>query len=536
MGFALPRNLWRERAPDNDPPGVIPAKLPRAIDQIGWAFTWGCVGFLLYFTWSAAGDKAVALEINQFLWWQNIGLKLWLPLVVPYTIISVAVPILVKFGLPMFMEFDGKKPRQAWPKWWSAVLVVGGSLVIIAGSFVVQNDARLEQNRTGAVQVQQAAANKAAVDAEIDELRSQLRVLTEDGQARPTIEGKAAREGAAGWPVKVAEAESQFKAGQPVDVNRIRRAQSAAIAADTLRDKITTKIGQKAAMPTEAAVADRVVKEGDSATAVVDFVKQWRSLLLALIADLGALFCTWLAMRLTDIRAQQLADWNAVHNAPVSEAGVDLRITDGTDQWQPVPNETTYDENGDELIPVRRRKEVHYRRKAKKKDDAQAPLNASDSRAPVANQVVSEPRELESEAPLEVVREAYDSSFEGRDGADEPLVSGNENPSPDAHLQLLEVEETHSGLPDESPERMAEYVRDGEVLDALGERGTEASLTGDDAGGDDQLNAPLEAPDEQITWDDEGEQAEPQEPEDHDQNPAETPLPNGEGVLVKAAE
>jgi hypothetical protein len=390
------------------------------------------------------------------------------------------------------------------------VLVVGGSLVIIAGSFVVQNDARLEQNRTGAVQVQQAAANKAAVDAEIDELRSQLRVLTEDGQARPTIEGKAAREGAAGWPVKVAEAESQFKAGQPVDVNRIRRAQSAAIAADTLRDKITTKIGQKAAMPTEAAVADRVVKEGDSATAVVDFVKQWRSLLLALIADLGALFCTWLAMRLTDIRAQQLADWEAVHNAPVSEAGVDLRITDGTDQWQPVPNETTYDENGDELIPVRRRKEVHYRRKAKKKDDAQAPLNATDPRAPVANQVGSEPRELESEAPLEVVREAYDSSFEGRDEVD-----AQEDQQADEPLDAETSEAVFSVQAEEGN---------------AAEDGAGAELSGG------ILDAPLQTPDEQITWDDEGEPSEPQEPEDHDQDTAETPLPNGEGVLVKAAE
>lgn len=388
MGFALPRISWRERTPDNDPAGVIPAKLPRAIDQIGWAFTWGCIGFLLYFTWSAAGNKAVALEIDQFLWWRDLGIKLWLPLVVPYTIISVAVPILVKFGLPMFMQFQWGAPRQSWPKGWSAVLVVGGSLVIIAGSFVVQNDARLEQNRTGAVQVQQAAANKAAVDAEIGELRNQLRVLTEDGQSRPTIEAKAAREGAAGWPAKITEAEAQEAAGRPVDVDRFRRAKSAAIAADSLRDKITSKIGEKAAMPTEAAVAKRVVEEGDSATAFVDFVKQWRSLLLALISDLGALFCTWLAMRLMDIRAQQLADWEAVHAAPVAEAGVDLRLEDQTDTAQPMPQESIWEEDpvtGElvEKIRMRRKKEEWFVTKTPRK--LRKPK--TDPRAPVANEV-----------------------------------------------------------------------------------------------------------------------------------------------------
>lgn len=515
MGFALPRISWRERAPDNDPPGVTPAWLVRSVNAIAWLFVLILVMTVFLRSLDIARDKAVPLEITHAGTWVG-QIAFFFPLFAPLVLAAVALPWTAKVIIPAFCTFDWKDKRQRAPKIWCGVIAVFVAIVTMTSGFPLYHGAFNERFKQEAVRMEQVDQSHAKLEADLAAIEADLKDIT--NPALTTYQAQASREGAAAWAKRVAIAKAQ----NDWQADAIERALASAERGDQLRKQRSEAIKALAVAPTKAQAMEQVKGvESYGSDKMVDFINAWWGFALFIVIELCALIAGWLAYMMAMVRTRQLADWESVHSEPVADAGIDLRITDGTDQWQPVPNETTYDENGDELIPVRRRKEVHYRRKPKKKDDAQAPLNATDPRAPVANQVVSEPRELESEAPLEVVREAYDSSFEGQDEVDDQGEQHADEPLASLQNDFASLPDPVDNIHDDTDLGVRGSFSDG-VDSVLAEDGVDA--------------APLETPDEQITWDDEGEQAEPQEPEYHDQDPAETPLPNGEGVLVKAAE
>lgn len=528
-----------------DPPGVVPAWLVRMADLTSWILIAALMYFLFLWTLEISGDRATPLLISKAGIWELNTAFYW-PLLIGFLGSAIGLPLLAKIGIPIFCELSFKKPGQGWPKFWMLILIILTSLVIIAGNMHVINGARLEKNREGAVKVELNDQARGALQANLDAINQDLADIT--NPALTTYQAQSAREGAAAWAKRVATAKAQ----NDYQADAIERAMASAERGDQLRKDRKAAMLALAGAPTQAAAAERIVTQGDWVTSLVDEIDRVRAVMLGAVQDLAALLLGWIAYRLAAVRKQQLADWEAVHAEPHAEPGVDLRITDGTDQWQPVPNETTYDpDTGEELIPVRRRKEVHYRRKPKsKKDDAQAPIGASDPRASAANQLGSEEletmgaddgirSELAADAGLDdsaalpawdtrgVTRDLgldYELDAAGSvefqqaetfDAASQPGISGH------AAASAGEDESLTHAQPEEDQQDLGADDRDG--ADGFG---------GPDLLDDEPLDAaPLETPDEQALWNEVSETSELAEPEN-----AETPLPNGEGVLVHTDE
>ena len=477
MGFALPRNLWPQREPDFDPPGVVPAWLVRMADLTSWILIAALMYFLFLWTLEISGDRATPLLISKAGIWELNTAFYW-PLLIGFLGSAIGLPLLAKIGIPIFCELSFKKPGQGWPKFWMLILIILTSLVIIAGNMHVINGARLEKNREGAVKVELNDQARGALQANLDAINQDLADIT--NPALTTYQAQASREGAAAWAKRVAIAQAQ----KDYQADAIARALAAAERGDQLRADRKAAMLALAGAPTQAAAAERIVTQGDWVTSLVDEIDRVRAVMLGAVQDLAALLLGWIAYRLAAVRKQQLADWEAVHAEPHAEAGVDLRITDGTDQWQVEPQTVEYDEEGNELVKVRRRKEVHYRRKPKpKKDESQAPLNADDPRASAANQLELQGEEEVSDEAEQEAASAYQADAAETVG-DDPWVA--------------------DAVTDPAREVEAQALPEGDIT-----------------------HAPLEAPDEQALWNEVSETSELAQPEN-----AETPLPNGEGIVV----
>lgn len=590
-----------KRDDDLDIPGAPAAWLCRAADFASWVLIVSLMYFLWLYTLEIAGDRAIPLRLGEAGIWTLNAAFYW-PLLIGFTLSAIGLPLLTKIGIPIYCELNYKKPGQGWPKFWMLVLIVLTSFVLIAGNLHIINDARLEKNRAGAVKTEQADMARGALEANLASINQDLADIT--NPALTTYQAQAAREGAESWAKRVAIAKAQ----KDYQADAIARAQAAAERGDALRAQRKEAIAALAAAPTKAAAVDRVVKDGDWATGIADEVDKARSLLFSVVQDIAALLMGWIAYRLWQVRSQKIADHEAAQAK--EEDGGDLRITDQTQIPQPIPGEvqmfeepagsgimvekifvrTGYKEDG--VTPHGYWRQLP-RKRSKSQEEADAAAaerdngqrnpadwfvrNASDSRAPVANQVeLGDENALETALDVggemaqhsagrlgddirdagnavdvvdmggvdsstsgfdvvrssdgdlgdrddpnlvldrqESIRTAYESSFEGQ-GQDE-VDAQEDQPSALAETSMGDEEgapasdvPASSGIEaDESEPELVEIA-----LDA----------------------APLQTPDEQITWDDESEPSEPQEPEYHDPETAETPLPNGEGVLVKAAE
>lgn len=492
----------------HDPPGVLKQRYVTAAAVLAWGAYAALVYVVLVRGLQLARDTAFPLTIG------NIGtveraepINIWFPLFPVAFFLAALLPLATKYCIAFIVSIKGKDALSRWAKGILIVITLACIVSTLTATGPLMIESASGKYREAAVQGELVEARRDAEQANYDRMAESLKTM----QTGTSVEAAAAREGVAGWSAKVAIAKKQLDAGQlpQARYDRIERASSAAAAREDLERKMQEQQVKIASLPTAStAVASVKSDESHGAQEFAEVSSAYWPLSAFFALEMIAVFFGLIELVLMLTRDRQLADWEAVHNQPTEQAGIDLRITDGTDQWQPTPQETTFDEEGNELVPVRRKKEVYYRKKGgKKKDDAQAPLNASDSRAPVANQVELQPNDLGAD---DVLRATADASGEVLDS----------NPTADLHsVDALQSE------PFSDAER-----------DAWIDRNLGSDLDDSSAEELTATRAAYESSFEGQGQDEVDEVGVQQEPEDHDTDPAETPLPNGEGVLIKAAE
>jgi hypothetical protein len=526
--MALPRLQWplafdsSAREPDFDPPGVVPAWLVRMADLTSWILIAALMYFLWLWTLDISGDRATPLMLGKAGVWE-LNTSFYWPLLIGFMGSAIGLPLLAKIGIPIFCELSFKKPGQGWPKFWMLILIILTSLVIIAGNMHVINGARLEKNREGAVRVELNGQARGALQANLDAINQDLADIT--NPALTTYQAQASREGAAAWAKRVAIAQAQ----KDYQADAIARALAAAERGDQLRKDRKAAMLALAAAPTQAAAAERIVTQGDWVTGLVDEIDRVRAVMLGAVQDLAALLLGWIAYRLAAVRKQQLADWEAVHAEPHAEAGIDLRLDDRSNETQVRPQETILEfdpETGEQVekIRVRYKNEDYFRKKPTRKPRARK----DDPRAPAANQV-----ELQGE---DEVSDEGDLQPGYREAATDPGAAPEQEI---ASAPIQEDQTFYASSDEEYPEAdragfdasdgVLETSRDdADLWEAERSDSPEALLEPVEIHQHEHtVDAPLETPDEQALWNEVSETSELAEPEN-----AETPLPNGEGIVV----
>ena len=218
MRFAFPQPVAKEP----DPPGVIPAWLPKQLKALSWLATAGVFYVLWLFSLSAAKDAAAALNITHAGTWTG-SLLFYFPVVAGYLLIALVVAWTGKVAIPAFVSLTWKE--NAWPKAWMLVIVIAVSAVIIAGSITVQTETRFEGNRGAAVAVEQVGQGRAALEAQKAQAEKELQTMMDN---RNSYLAQAASVGAAQWQASYIDP----LAPNDPQRDRIIRALGAARAAD----------------------------------------------------------------------------------------------------------------------------------------------------------------------------------------------------------------------------------------------------------------------------------------------------------------
>jgi len=367
MRFAFPQPVAKEP----DPPGVIPAWLPKQLKALSWVATAGVFYVLWLFSLSAAKDAAAALHITHAGTWQG-DLLFYFPVIAGYLLIALVVAWTGKVAIPAFVSLTWKD--NAWPKGWMLIIVLSVSAVIIAGSITVQTETRFEGNRDAAVKVEQVGQGRAALVAQKEQAEKELQTMMDN---RNAYLAQAASVGAAEWQ------KSYIDPLAPTDPQRDRiiRALGAARAADEKRKAIAALTVAIATAPTEASVAKRVtVGEADNAMAsFVDWLGSIRSILLAILQDIACLLLPWIAMRTEQARQRQLAAF-APQVATVDESHMIPHFVDQVTPQPMDPPMEAYDEHGERLVF----RKGHFAKKARKgkakESDKPVPLSDTDPR------------------------------------------------------------------------------------------------------------------------------------------------------------
>lgn len=417
-----------------DPPGVIPESLVKSAKLAAWIAFAVLVYFLWLYTLDIAKDRAAPLYISHAGQW--IGeIKFWFPYIVGFAGIAVGIPYVAKIAIPVFMSMTWRE--NLWPKAWSLFIAIAVSLVVIAGTFTVQGETIIESGRESAVAVAQAGQERAGLEASIVGAEAELKTMMDN---RNAYLAQAASVGAAEWERSYVQ---QARREKDARLPQIERALGAARAADAKREEIKALRQQLARSTTTEALVERVETPRNAwIGATLDWLEGARAMLLALVMDIVCLLMPWIALRLEQARARQLA----------MVRGETFVMGDGRPAWadeshmirdhraeakaEPAPmdaayqGDVIYDGNtGDEMSWVegyvnKRQKWVpgHYRKTGKKKpvvvDDVGVVLE-SDSRAArseaMAAEVIEEPERSESEVeakPSEVTSDVAEAPAE----------------------------------------------------------------------------------------------------------------------------
>lgn len=294
---ALASLLQRKR--DEDPPGVtVPAYLVRSAKLASWMAYFALVYFLWLYTLDIARDRSADLRLTSAGTWSG-DLSFSFPYIVGFAVVAIGIPYVAKLAIPTFMSLTWRD--HAWPKAWSLFIAFSVSLVVIAGTFTVQGDTLLERDRNAAVAVAGVEQNNAARQGRISALESELRTMMEN---RNSYLAQAASVGAAEWQRSYID---QTSASDP-QRDRIVRALGAARRADSIRAELSALREQAATATTAVAVQGRVATESTTwIAATLAWLEGARAMLLSLVMDIVCLLMPWIAMRLEQARATQLA-------------------------------------------------------------------------------------------------------------------------------------------------------------------------------------------------------------------------------------
>jgi low affinity Fe/Cu permease len=299
----------RQAARPIDPPQVtVPEWLVRAAYFASWVAMASLVYFLWLYTLDVARDRAGAMHVTHAGAW--IGdLKFWFPYIAGFAIVAFGIPYVAKIAIPTFMTLDWR--QNFWPKSWALVIALAVSLVVVSGTFAVQGDTLMERDRESAVAVEQVGNSRAALQAEIDGLTADLNTAMNNPNR---IMAQAASVGVLGgaeeWERSyVAQARATGDARLPL----LERATGAARAAKAASDRRADLRRQLAMAPTAASVQGEVVTARTSWIAdTLGWLEGVRAILLSLVMDIVALMMPWIALRLEQARARQLASATGV--------------------------------------------------------------------------------------------------------------------------------------------------------------------------------------------------------------------------------
>lgn len=450
------------------------ATICAAIVEWYWALLF-CIEATGHIDWNyetAFGSQTSA----QALW--NFAFSAHWPVLAGLVCATVPIVMLSMVWLPVQFAMRG---TGRWRR--GTVILVGilaNVLVIVSGT-VVMNYNRQEQVREALVVQETAAANRGAIQAQIDAVSADLARLT-DRRINNEYAATAANVGAEAYRAQYMSEEALRRSPeQRRDI--IVRALGAAERADALRAERTALFQQLAQAPTEAAVAANVEDTvGRELNAFAQYVEVWRPPFVALICTLIGIFGAWWVLALM----QGLNPRDVLRSGWADEAHriEDLREQEAvTPQPMDKPREAVFDaETGEELVPVK----ATWRRKPKRKGKA-------------------EQVEIAPEIPPDETGVAHDGG--GRMASEPRHVPDLPSPEDDAanrepDAQAEQAQETEQGE--------AVQSHDGDAVDVH----SEITLS-------DEETLALEA------LDSEGEE---------DQQSEEIALPEGEGVMLQSEE
>jgi len=491
-----------KRAPkEPDPPHVtVPASLVRSAKLASWIAFFALVYFLFLYTLDIARDRAADLHLTKAGAWTG-DIQFWFPYVAGFAAVAVGIPYVAKIAIPVFMSLTWRE--NLWPKLWALVIAMAVSLVVIAGTFAVQGDALMERDRVGVVAEEARAAGVTALRSQLAAVEADLDEMT-SAAAGNRLTAQAARAGVEGWKVAIAEAE---KSNAPLMPQR-RAAMGSAVAADDLRRQRRELIAQIAAAPTAASVANRVeTKATGWIGATMNWLEGVRAILLSLVMDIVCLLMPWIAQRLEQARARQIAGIADSIVRPQSAAWadedhmlLDLREEEAPKArgMAPTRQEVVDAETGERLVKVEPK--AYWRRTGGKKDKKPVPMDMgppegvvdergvvleSDSRAARSGVVSADEQAIEAYPGSGEQGSSFSANFESNDqrrsgeglGVGEDALSGissQESPATEDDWAAL--------LGDPIP---AEELKGAEVYDApvgpqrsvtLGERGDQGVM------------------------------------------------------------
>ena len=285
----------QERVPD--PAGVtIPESLVASAKIASWMAYFALVYFLWLYTLDIARDRAQALHLTQAGMWAG-DLSFYFPYIIGFGVVAVGIPWVAKIAIPVFMSLSWK--GQFWPKLWALLIAISVSTVIVAGTFAVQADTLMERDRGAAVAVAETEQEAAVLTARIADRRAELDDMVNNASVY-------VRTAASMSP----DAYRAFVESRRDDwqYDRLLSYQSTSDDAQRLRDEIAALREDQARQTVTAAVSGRVETAGTSwIGATLDWLEGARAILLSLVMDLVCLIMPWIALRLEQARAVQLA-------------------------------------------------------------------------------------------------------------------------------------------------------------------------------------------------------------------------------------
>jgi hypothetical protein len=469
----FPKIEWPKRAPvEPDPPGVTVKKWQ--VDSAfaaSWAAFFIAAFFLGAYCLEVAGDRTAALHVTHAGTW--IGeLIFYVPLIIGFLMLSLGIPYLAKNVITWFVALSWRD--AFWPKLWVLVLTVGVSSAIILGSFSTMGGAIVERGRESAVAVEQVAQQAAVLEARIADVRDAM-------NERTRSESVYVRTAASMSP----EAYDRFVESRRDDwqYDRLRSYRSVSEEMVSLKGEMSALREQQAQHTVTAAVtATPETAETGWVISLLGWVRGAWALVLAVINDLACLFMGLIALALQLKRERQLGDAIS-REFDASHAIADLREEASivSEPMEPAKRKVL-DENGEELVEVKQKEKVYYRRKGKGRVEAN--VNAEGIEAGV-----TDPKRTGSTAELVAgmndmgasVLQA-DSSQQGAENGDDAErnnATGEGNPEQQENLESGVDQIIHVETPSPEPTTtVVEYTPE-ELDEIFGEK-TEATPLGED--------------------------------------------------------
>lgn len=426
MNLRFPKLSLPERKPrEPDPPGVT---ITAGQVETAYRAKWFAAAIAAYFLWSfcveTSGDQASMLHATHVFWWIGDA-RLFFPLVAGFALVAISTPLLATNAITWYVALRWNNPQQFWPKLGSLVLVVGGSLALIASSFSVMGGAIIEHGRGAAVAVEQVQKQNAGLAATVAAIQKDIDDIAVPSSAKPTYQMQACRVGAGAWEDRLALATTY----RDTQIDMIKGALAYAKKCDALREQRRQAMVSEASATTIASVDGTPKTSGTAAIATaMDGVRVAWPLLMSVLNDIVCLLAGYIALRLDQARKLQLDN---ARPEPMSDA---YQIADHSQEAKldvdpngPRMNKVVDALTGEELVHVKGHMRV---KRPKKNGRTEATLETTPPEQPVFETPAifgNDPRVARAAANLEDERtENVYAAGDEKDASEAPEVGRGE--------------------------------------------------------------------------------------------------------------